>query len=75
MYWLGSWFAVGSWFFISVTSKVRKSLDEIVDALSPVPVDPVVPLDPAVFAAAVVAPAELAKAAVVPVKAAPAAMW
>jgi hypothetical protein len=27
---LGSEFAVGSWFFNSVTSKVRKSLDEMV---------------------------------------------
>jgi hypothetical protein len=30
MYSLGSVSAVGSWFFISVTSKVRKSLDEMV---------------------------------------------
>jgi hypothetical protein len=30
MYSLGSVFAVGSWFFISVTSKVRKSLAETV---------------------------------------------
>jgi hypothetical protein len=30
MYSLGSVFAVGSWFFISVTSKVRKSLAEMV---------------------------------------------
>jgi uncharacterized protein YfaQ (DUF2300 family) len=30
MYSLGSVFAVGSWFFISVTSNVRKSLAEMV---------------------------------------------
>jgi hypothetical protein len=33
MYSLGSVFAVGSWFCISVTSKVRKSFAEIVDEL------------------------------------------
>jgi len=31
MYSLGSVFAVGSWFFISVTNRVRKSLAEMVD--------------------------------------------
>src|SRR6185437_3588921 len=31
MYWLGSVAFVGSWFFISVTRSVRKSLDEIVE--------------------------------------------
>jgi len=32
MYALGSVSAVGSWFFISVTNNVKKSLDEIEDA-------------------------------------------
>jgi hypothetical protein len=79
MYSLGSWSDVGSWFFISVTSKVRKSLAEIVDESSLDPVDPVdpavVPLVPAAVPAAVDAPAGLVKAALVPLNAAPAAMW
>jgi hypothetical protein len=32
MYAFGSWFEVGSWFFSSVTSNVRKSLEVIVPA-------------------------------------------
>jgi hypothetical protein len=72
MYSFGSWFAVGSWFCISVTSKVRKSLAEIVDESSLVPVVPVVPVVPLVapaLPAAVDALALPADAAVGPFKA------
>jgi hypothetical protein len=74
MYSFGSVFAVGSWFFISVTSKVRKSLAEMVadellvllELLVALAVA-VVPLVPLAAAAVVVA--------VVPVRACAAVMW
>jgi hypothetical protein len=48
MYSLGSVFEVGSWFCISVTSRVRKSLAEMVAELSLVPLEPLVLLVPVV---------------------------
>jgi hypothetical protein len=46
MYSLGSVSAVGSWFCISVTSSVRKSLAEMVAELSLVSLEPLLPLVP-----------------------------
>jgi len=86
MYAFGSWFEVGSWFFISVTSSVRKSLAEIVDESALVPLEPVdalvpvvpiapfVPLGPATLPALADAP-PLPKAEADPLKAVPAAAW
>lgn len=51
MYWLGSVGAVGSWFFNSLTSSVRKSLAVIVDpppfAWLPLALAPELPLEDA----------------------------
>jgi hypothetical protein len=50
MYSLGSVFAVGSWFFISVTRSVKKSLAEIVAELLLESLELLVPLVPVVEA-------------------------
>jgi len=70
MYSLGSTFAVGSWFFISVTSKVRKSFAEMVAesvlALLELLVPPVLTVGDVEFAMGV---------ALLPVSACPAVIW
>jgi hypothetical protein len=74
MYSFGSVFAVGSWFFISVTSKVRKSLAEMVDAELLVLLELLVVLAVALVPVVPLAVAAMGLAAE-PVRACAAVMW
>jgi hypothetical protein len=71
-YSLGSVLAVGSWFFSSVTSKVRKSRDEIVAAELLVLLEP---LAASVLVVLPVAADPVEVAALLPARACAAAVW